>query len=429
MARAAGIHRSGGRTARAAYAAVVAFTVLLSAGAVLVGYRAANEPDPPTAATASLDARTVRAVRSPATQPAAATTARTSPTRLAVLGPRSLIDTRTPLPAGVEVNVTLPELPPDTRAVLLEVSLRGALAPGIVTVRTNVEDTAALRLPAAGAQSSATVVALVEGDRTVAVRTQGGGRLTMSLTGIFLPSEKATDGRVVATPPSPVLKLTPAVDGNDTEIKVASIPALKGAGPVSAVMLNLDGDVGVHGGFVAMGASPAKLPQQVYWGATQGADRTRHGFLVVPVADGSLNLQYHAGTQLFVEIVGYVTGKGAPESASGLVVPVPAAGAQSVTVAANGTAAVPVVRPDDVASIAPDSVSAAIVGVLATARQASGVAVRAPGTTPAGGATLSAAGRPRSMLALSGVVNGAVSVTSKLGATVVVTPRALVLKG
>jgi hypothetical protein len=429
MARAAGIHRPGGSSARAAYAAVVAFTVLLTAGAVLLGYRAANEPAAPTAATTSLDARKVRPVTSPSTQRAAATTARTSPTRLAVLGPRLLIDTRTALPGGVEVNVSLPELPRDARAVLLEVTLQGAGAPGIVTVRTNVEETAALRLPAAGAKSSATVVALVEGDRAVAVRTQGGGRLVMNLTGVFLPAEKAADGRVVTLPASPVLKLTPAVDGNDAEIKVASIPALKGAGPISAVMLNLDGDVGVNGGFVAMGPSAGKLPQQVFWGATQGADRTRHGFLVVPVADGSLNLTYHAGTQLFVEIVGYVTGRGAPESAAGLVVPVPASGAQSVTVAANGTAAVPVVPPDDVTAIPAERVSAAIVGVLATARQASGVSVRAPGTTPAGGATLSAAGRPRSMLALSGVENGAVSVTSRLGATVVVTPRALVLTG
>ena len=428
MARAAGIHRTGGGAARVAYAAALVVAVVVSAGAVLLAYRAANAPVSPTVATTSLDARTTRPVGSPATSPAAATATRTSPTRLAVLGPRPIIDTATELPAGVEVNVTLPDLPQDARALLLEVTLRDAIAPGVVTVRTNVETTAALRLPVAGAMSSATVVALVEGDRTVAVRTQGGGRLIMNLAGVFIPADKATEGRVVTTPASPVLKLTPAVDGNDAEIAVASIPALRGAGPISAVMLNLDGDVGVHGGFVAMGPSPGRQRQQVFWGATQGADRTRHGFLVVPVAAGRLHLRYHAGTQLFVEIVGYVTGRGAPESASGLVVPVPASGAQSVTVAANGTAAVPVIRPDDVATIPPDRVSAAIVGVLATARQASGVSVRAPGTTPAGGATLSAAGRPRSMLALSGVENGAVSVTSELGATVVVTPRALVLK-
>jgi hypothetical protein len=425
MARATGVHRSGRGAALATYAAVIAFTVILSAGAVLVAYRVATGPEaPPTA----LDARSTLPA-TPSTEPASAVTARLSegPTRLQIVGPRTLIDTRTPLPAGVEVNVPLPTLPPEVRAVLAEVSLRDAGAPGLVTVRTSVEETAALRLPAPRAMSSATVVALVDGDRALQVRTQGGGRLIVNLVGIFQPAQSATAGRIVALPTQPVLKLTPKVDGNDATIDVATLPALRGAGSLSAVLLNLDGDVGTHGGFVAMGPAGGALRQQVYWGATQGTDRTRHGFLVVPVAAGHLHLQYHAGTQLRVEIAGYVTGDGAAQSADGLVVPVPASGAQSVTVAAGGKAAVPVIPAED--SGVASRVEAALVGVLATAQAQGGVAVRTPSATPAGGATLSAAGKPRSMLALSGVENGAVSVSSQIGATVVVTPRALVLRG
>ena len=73
-------------------------------------------------------------------------------------------------------------------------SLRDAGAPGLVSVRTNVEETAALRLPAPKAMSSATVVALIEGDRSLAVRTQGGGRLIVEPHG-RVPARGERDGR------------------------------------------------------------------------------------------------------------------------------------------------------------------------------------------------------------------------------------------
>jgi hypothetical protein len=429
MARATGIHRTARGGALATYAAVLAFTVILSAGAVLLGYRVATAPEPPPDA---LDARSTLPAQSPATAPASAATGGAAagvPTRLQIVPPNTIMDSGIPLPAGIEVNVPLPNLPDDVRAVLVEVTLRDAGAPGIVTLRTTVEETAALRLAAPKAMSSATVVALVDGDRALAVRTQGGGRLNVTLVGIFRPADTATAGRVVTLPASPVLTLTPAKQGNDAIIDVARIPALRSAGSMSAVMLNLDGDVGTHGGFVAMGPSGGALRQQVHWSPTQGADRTRHGFLVVPVAAGQLHLQYHAGTQLRVEIAGYVTGDGAAQSADGLVVPVPASGAQSVRVAPGGQAAVPVIPPGGTSLVPSERVSAALVGVLATAQAVGGVAVRTPGAVPAGGAGLQAAAKPRSMLALSGVENGTVSVSSQTGATVVVTPRALVLKG
>jgi hypothetical protein len=420
------VHRQSRGAALVTYAAVIAFTAILSAGAVLVGYQVANAPQKPPAA---LDARSTLPA-SPSTEPAAASGALAAgPTKLQIVPPHTILDTATALPAGVEVNVPLPNLPRDIRAVLLEVTLRNAGAPGLVTVKTNVEEIGALRLPAAGAQTSATTVALIDGDRDLRLRSQGGGRVIVNLVGVFAPAKSATGGRVVTLATSPVLKLTPKVDGNDATIDVASLPSLRTAGSLSAVMLNFDGDVGVHGGFVAMGPAGGTLRQQVFWGATQGPDRTRHGFLVVPVSAGKLHLQYHAGTVLRVEIAGYVTGDGAAQSADGLVLPVPASGAQSVQVKAGGRATVPVISADEAKVVTPERVTAAIVGVLATAQAAGGVAVQTPSTAPAGGATLSAAGKPRSMLALSGVENGAVSLTSQVGATVVVTPRALVLKG
>lgn len=83
--------------------------------------------------------------------------------------------------------------------------------------------------------------------------------------------------------------------------------------------------------------------QELFWSATAGDDRTRDGFAVVPVTDGSFDLHYEAGTLLTVDAVGYVTGDAAPESAAGLVVLVPPDPGPAVEVPAGGSASVDVV--------------------------------------------------------------------------------------
>src|SRR5262245_6501355 len=130
MARETGVHRHGRGAALVTYAAVIAFTAILSAGAVLVGYQVATEPEKPPKA---LDARSTLPA-SPSTEPAAAAGALSAgPTKLQIVAPRTIMDTGTPLPAGVEANVPLPNLPRDTRALLLELTLKESGAPGLVT--------------------------------------------------------------------------------------------------------------------------------------------------------------------------------------------------------------------------------------------------------------------------------------------------------
>src|SRR5690349_10005638 len=126
MARATGVHRPSRGAALVTFAAVIAFTAILSAGGVLLRYHVATEPEKPPKA---LDARSTLPA-SPSTEPAAAAGALSAgPTKLQIVPPRTIIDTGTPLPAGVEANVPLPNLPRDTRAVLLELTLRDAGGP------------------------------------------------------------------------------------------------------------------------------------------------------------------------------------------------------------------------------------------------------------------------------------------------------------
>lgn len=156
-------------------------------------------------------------------------------------------------------------------------------------------------------------------------------------------------------------------------------------------------DVGTNGGFVTAGSSAGEQDQQVFWTATAGDDRTRDGFLVVPVEDGSVYLHYEAGTRLVADLVGYVTDGTAPAQAGGLVVPVPPAPAEPVPVPAG--------EPVDITVIPPGGIA----GVPAN-----------PTLTAAGGA-------PRPTVTLVRTVAGAVRVSTEAGASVALSPQAVVL--
>lgn len=399
-------------------AAIAAFlTVVLASGATVLVGKLLRDPAAPIAL---LD---VAAAATPSAEPPVATT------RLAVQGPRRLLDAQAggALPAGGEAAVPLPSLPDGTTAVLVQLSLTGATGPGAVTLRSSIEETPALRLAAAGGQTSATVVAHVGADRDLRVWTEGGGQLQVDLVGVFEPAETATAGRIVATPATRVVDLTPREDGDRASVELGAVPTLQAAGAVSAVLLRVSGDVGEHGGYVSVGSSAEQIDQTVYWSATAGTDRIRPGFLVVPVRSGQLHVQYKAGGQLDADIVGYVTGPSAPDATAGLVVPLPPGGAAPVTVTAEGRLDVGVLSPAGVAGLLPERVAAVLVTVDATGGTSAAVTVDAPGSASAGVPNVSAGPSGRSALALSGVVAGAVGVTSTGPAVVVLTPRALVV--
>jgi hypothetical protein len=409
------------RKRTAVYAAILTFTVVISSGATVLGFRYLNEPKPP--------AKTLNAVTLAAGTPSPAPTQSVDSARLIVPRARQLLDTRRTraLRPGAEVEVTLPSIRPDSTAVLLELSVLDAIGPGQVSVQSDVDDVPALRVPAKHASTSASVITLIGPDHSLRFRTTGGGHLLVNLAGVFEPAATATGGRVVAVTPERILRLRPGIDGNDADLKIADFTALRDVPSVSAVLLHVAGDVGVHGGHVYVGPSARRLNQRVLWGATSGTDRTRHGVLLVPVPKGHFHLQYHAGLEARVDLVGYVTGDQAPEAVSGLVVPLPYQAAGAVRVATAGRTDVPVIPSAGLAGVAPNRVSAAFFSLSADSERRGDISVVARGRKSGQPILSVAPGKPRAAVILTRVKAGAVTVAGEAGTNVILTPRALVL--
>jgi hypothetical protein len=378
-------------------AAVITFTVVLTSGAVLLGVRwldQRSEPAPPPRSPAA----------SPGTPAPATTAATTSPaagsdtSRLVLVDPRRVVDTRdgSPVRAGAEVPVPLPGVPQDASAVLLEVSVLDAAGRGTVVLVSDDEETPVLAVPRRGARTSATVVTRLSGGADLEVRTEGGGHLVVTLSGVFEPAAASAGGRILPVPAEEALVLVPGRDGNRGTIRPRDLD-LGGLArdEVAGVLLTFQADVGRSGGSVTVRGAGDRVSREVFWGATQGEDRTRRGFLVVPSSQ-ELQVSYHAGTRLVVRVVGVVTGTGAAQESAGLSVPVRPQALASVTVPAGGRLDID----------------------LPEAAQATAV-LTTVATTPDGG-------RPRATLALLDVRSGAARVTGPEGAEVVLTPRLLI---
>jgi hypothetical protein len=425
---------------RLARLTVIALTAVLTAAGVVVGIRALDgfAATQPTPRLATLDARMVTA-----TPTTPASDAVPGSSRLALPGPRVVLDTRAgsrPRP-GALAALALPALPSGSTHVLLEVSLLSATRPGAVDIRSGEDDIAVLRVPRAGAMTTATVVVPAGPDAGLQVRTEGGGHLLVQLLGAFEPAQDATAGRVVPVPATRVLDLVTARDGKDATIDLTAVPALAEPGQVAAVLLQVAADVGRRGGSVTVDGVPGGVRQTVFWSPTSGTDRTRTGFLVVPVSGTTVDLHYQAGTELRADLVGYVTGASAARDTAGLVVPAPpgspapAAPARPaptapVPIGPGKAADLPVVPPDGLAGVPAGRVAAALVTVTATAGKAGRVAVYAPGSAVPGVPTVTAApGAPRATSTLVGTVDGVIRASAEAGASVSVQAQALILGG
>ena len=387
----------------AIWAAIIAFTVVVSSGAVLLTARMVgmdNKPAPPPASLTPTSDRITNLGATQATQatPTTPTTAGPTTSRLAMIGPRRLVDSRSGerYPAGAEVNVPLPGVPRDSVAVLLEVSVLNTTRAGSVTLVSGDESTPVLRIPGKGAQTSATVVARLGTDHVLTAKLTAGADLVVTLTGALRPATTARAGRIISVPAEQALELFPGKDGNRATIRPDQL-SLGGTprAQVGALLLSFQADVGVHGGTVAVGRSWDRLDQQVFWAATAGTDRTRRGFLIVPLSD-RLRLYYHAGTRLTVNVVGLVTGKAAASESAGLSVPVASAALPTVTLPPGGRADLDL----------PEATEAEAALVTTT-------------TKPKGG-------RPRAVLGLLDVHAGTVRVNGPERASVTLTPRLLI---
>jgi hypothetical protein len=391
----------------ALWAAVLAFTVVVSSGVVLLTARMVTDASTPAPQSQAASGRTASgqagdlAIVGAGTAPSPSPTTGQQPTssRLVVVPPRRVVDTRTThsLRAGATVHVPLPGVPATSAAVLLEVSVLKAAGSGDVTLISADQETTALRVPRKGAQTSATVVVQLAAGGKLSARTQGGGHLVITLSGVLEPAVSSRAGRLVPVPDETALVLLPGRDGNRATINPAKLSL--GGNPraqVSALMLAFQADVGVHGGTVAVGSSWGHLDQQVYWAATAPPDRTRRGFLIVPLSSGPLRLYYHAGTTLTVRVVGVITSNRAPRASAGLAEAIDPTALPRVTLPAGGRA--------DVDLPGAGNAKAVLVTTVLTPR----------------------GGRPRAVLGLLDVHAGTIRVNGPERAHVTVTPRLLI---
>ncbi|MFF5216703.1 hypothetical protein [Micromonospora sp. NPDC000442] len=402
---------------------IIGLAWVLASATVLVGSRYAVNAwvgDPGAVPATALDARSFGDASAPPADRAVA-----GSTRLTPVKPQVLLDSRKvgALPAGVDVTVPVPETAAGTSAVLVEVSILAAKGPGEVTVGQGTDRTTVLRVPKAGAQTSATVVAHLAPDGDLRASTTGGGDLLIRLVGVFEPADRSDAGRIVAVPPARVVTLVPRTDGKKASVALAEVRQLADAGPISAVILRVTADVGSNGGLVSAGTRAGDLNQTVYWSATSGSDRTRSGLMVIPISNGSVHLRYEAGTEMRADLVGYLTGTGAPESSEGLVVPVPPHTPEPVRTTEQSDAEITLGTTETLANVPVDRIAAALLTVTATGD--------AEGSVKVGGKpTLTASkGAARSALTLVETPQARVRVQSAVAATVTVTPHALVLTG
>lgn len=399
---------------------VLGLTMALTTGSVIVGARFLFGPG------VAAESRTPALVLD-ARSPGAGTAAGPVPgsTRFVPSGPALVLDTRGrgPVQAGADTEVPLTDLPPRTSAVLAEVSVVDSTGPGDVTVDGGAGKATLLRVPKAGVQMTATAIVQIGPDRTLVVRT-GGGDVLVNLVGAFQPAETSAAGRIVPLPPARVVQLIPKRDGKEATVRLNEVAELRKAGSVSAVLLQVTGDVGPHGGLISAAAARGAMTQTLFWGPTKGADRTRVGFLAVPVTGDSIRLRYVAGTKMRADLVGYVTGAGAPVSDEGLVVPVSPTDPHAVRVSPGDDESVAVVPAD----VPAGRVAAAMLSVTATGDALGAVTAYEPGRKADKDLTVVAPkGAPRGAFTLVGTVAGAVQVRSESGASVSMVPRALVL--
>jgi len=221
-------------------------------------------------------------------------------------------------------------IPTDATAVVVNVTITQADAPGYVSVwpTGSPQQVSNLNVDRAGGTIANLATVKLGSDGKITLFSETGGHLIADLVGYYLPVNTATsDGRFVALDPTRVL---------DTRISLGS--AQVSTVPNSTVRVHVLGAEGVPSTGVravvavvtATGAEPGFVTAWSGHGArplasSLNVDRsgqTRSNQIIVPVDDdGSISLFTEAGTQLIVDVAGYITDANAAPITDGLFVP------------------------------------------------------------------------------------------------------------
>ena len=287
----------------------------------------------------------------------------------ALAAPRRLLDTRatsaTPnAPIGPHPAFTIIDLPvgvPGATAVALSIVSTDTSVPGYLqaypTLMASVASSSTLNVATVGQVQPNFAIVPVGANNSVSLYLFAGGNVIVDLLGTFTPSATgaATAGRFVAVDPVRILDTRPESGGPvppgwvahqpgaGETVRVAGIPT--GA---SAAVVNVAADQAAGSGFLrtqATGATGLSTSNGNYVAGVASGTLS-----VVPVgADGTISVFTSNATHLVVDLMGYITGTGAPSGRDGLFVPLTpqrifdTRGANAPVIASLTTRAVPVV--------------------------------------------------------------------------------------
>ena len=283
-------------------AVIVASTMLATVTSVQV--RAAGQPLP----------------RPDTPTPAASTYAPVRPCR--VLDTRD--GTRAAARAELRLDLTPCGPPEGTQAVVLTVTAVDPAAPGYATVYPAgaPRPTASLVNWAGPGATIANTGIIATGDDAVSVYVHTATHLVVDVSGYFVaePAGVATAGRFV-----PLALPTRILDTRLTErpqprsITRVAVPPFDVPADAEAVLVNVTATESSAPSYVTAWAAGERPLASVL--NVDAPGQTRAATTLVGLSDGAFQLYSHAGEQLVVDLIGYVTGASAAPTSDGLFVP------------------------------------------------------------------------------------------------------------
>lgn len=262
-----------------------------------------------------------------------------------VSDPAPLVDTRPdaggegPLTPGTTIELGV--APRDATAGIFSVAVMAPQQSGDLAF-SDTDAAVAARLPVAAAQAMTTGLLYVPvvGGSALQLDVGSGGMVVVDQVGWYLAADAAAEGRFVSVATKRIARLVTKSDGRQATVDVAAHPSIP-QDQAGAVLVRVTADVGRKGGRVALG-SGGDVSFRLMWPSSDGsATRVRQGVAIVPLSPaGTFEFEYNGGSDITIDALGYFTNEAAPAAVTGLFVPVRAAGASSIELESQATAAV-----------------------------------------------------------------------------------------
>jgi uncharacterized delta-60 repeat protein len=221
--------------------------------------------------------------------------------------------------------------PTNATAVVVNVTATDADAAGYITVwpaGTARPEVSSLNVGSAAGTIANLVTVPLSSSGALSLFSEAGAHLVVDLVGYYAPVDAPVKGGRFQ-PVTPVRALDTRAFGGAVapaiaDLSIGSIPGLPATG-VSAIVANLTATDSTNAGFVTVwprvdGARPLTSNLNL-----DAAGQTRANQIIVGVGDGTIRLATASGSQLIVDVVGYITNDAAPAALAGLFVPLTAA--------------------------------------------------------------------------------------------------------